>query len=286
MRVVTSGAPDLLRHYNVDADEDERLRRSAHGRLEFLRTQELLRRFLPAPPARIIDVGGGTGVHARWLAADGYRVSLVDVVPAHVERAGGIPGVEASLGDARDLAEADRSVEAVLLLGPLYHLRERENRVRALVEARRVVRPGGVVAAAAISRYLGLLEAGGQGRLDDRVATSVRRTLRDGYYDGALGFVPAYFHTAAGLAGELRTAGFGEVAVYGVEGPAWPALDAVDLDRAEALLADAARCARIVETDSAMIAVSAHLLAIAPVPDSSPVAAGRRARSGPRRVGL
>jgi SAM-dependent methyltransferase len=184
----------------TSADEDGRLRRSAHGWLEFLRTQELLRRFLPAPPARIVDVGGGTGVHARGLAAEGYRVSLVDVVPAHVERAGRIPGVEASLGDARDLAEADGSVEAVLLLGPLYHLREREDRVRALVEARQVVRPGG-------------------------------------------------------------------------------ALGAVDLDRAGALLADAARCARIVETHSAMIAVSAHLLAIASVPDGA-VERSQRSPSG------
>lgn len=53
--------------------------------LELVRTQEILRRHLPSPPARVLDVGGGTGVHARWLLEDGYRVHLVDVTPRHVD---------------------------------------------------------------------------------------------------------------------------------------------------------------------------------------------------------
>jgi ubiquinone/menaquinone biosynthesis C-methylase UbiE len=108
----------------------------------------VLRRVLPAPPARVVDVGGGSGVHAEWLAADGHVVELVDPVPLHVEQASRVPGVTARHGDARDLPMPGASADAVLLLGPLYHLVEREDRVRALREAARVVRPGGVVAAA------------------------------------------------------------------------------------------------------------------------------------------
>lgn len=253
----------MLRHYADDTDEDTRLRRSAHGRLEFLRTQELLRRHLPRPPAGILDVGGATGVHARWLADDGYRVHLLDVVPNHVARARRIPGVTAAVADARDLPLPDHSVDGVLLLGPLYHLRNRAERLRALTEARRVVRPCGVVAAAAISRHLGVLEAGTQGRLDASTEASLRRTLRDGTYDGALGFVPAHFHTADELAGELHEAEFHGVTVHGVEGPAWPALDALSADLVEPLLDSALRCARLVGTDPAVIATSAHLLALA-----------------------
>lgn len=71
-------APQVLTFYTSLYDEGSRLTSSADGRLELLRTQELLRRFLPEAPARVLDVGGGTGVHARWLVADGYEVRLVD----------------------------------------------------------------------------------------------------------------------------------------------------------------------------------------------------------------
>ncbi|GAB3151773.1 class I SAM-dependent methyltransferase [Microbispora hainanensis] len=108
--------------------------------MELWRTQDVLRRALPSPPARVLDVGGGTGVHAEWLVADGYEVELLDPVPLHVERARALPGVTARLGDARDLPLPDASADAVLLLGPLYHLPGRADRIAALAEARRVVR--------------------------------------------------------------------------------------------------------------------------------------------------
>ncbi len=95
--------PDLHRFYTPRYGEDERLRRSPHGRLEFARTQELLRRELPLPPATVLDVVGGTGIHAAWLAQDGYDVVLVDVVAEHVEQAARLPGVAATVGDARAL---------------------------------------------------------------------------------------------------------------------------------------------------------------------------------------
>ncbi len=96
--------------------------------LEFLRTQILLRRYLPAPPAQVLDVGGGSGVYASWLAGLGYQVHLVDPVPLHREQAARLGGFAVSAGDARDLAQADASADAVLLLGPLYHLTSRADR--------------------------------------------------------------------------------------------------------------------------------------------------------------
>jgi len=57
------------------------------GALEFVRTQALLERYLPAPPAVIADVGGGPGRYALWLAERGYRVHLVDPIPLHIEQA-------------------------------------------------------------------------------------------------------------------------------------------------------------------------------------------------------
>ena len=150
----------LRRFYAHDYDEDVRLTRSPHGRLEFARTVELLRRVLPAPPARVLDVGGGTGIHARWLVEAGYEVTLVDLMEEHVSRAARIDGLDAVLGDARALAAGDDTFDVVLLLGPLYHLTDASDRLAALREAVRVARPGAVVAAAAIGRYAGLLDFG------------------------------------------------------------------------------------------------------------------------------
>jgi ubiquinone/menaquinone biosynthesis C-methylase UbiE len=142
----------VLRHYG--AISEERRITVGLGQLELVRTQEILRRHLPPAPARVLDVGGATGVHASWLAGDGYRVHIVDATPRHVEMARtdlGSLGVTADLGDARTLDLPDSSVDVVLLFGPLYHLTDGAERRQALREAIRVVSPGGLVAVAAIS---------------------------------------------------------------------------------------------------------------------------------------
>ncbi|GLW91530.1 class I SAM-dependent methyltransferase [Actinokineospora globicatena] len=252
---------DVVQHYATDA-EAVRLARSPHGRLEFLRTQELLRRFLPASTA-VLDVGGGTGVHAEWLARDGHAVHLIDLVPEHVDAAAELPGVTAQVGDALDLPVPDAGYDAVLLLGPLYHLTDHADRARALAEARRVLRPGGVVAAAGISRYLSALETGADGTLDVNLLPSVEAVIATGRYDGHVGFTPTHWHTADELRGEVHSAGFGDVEVYGVEGPTWAALDVAGVEEFPARVHAALHCARLVERDPALVNASAHLLAIA-----------------------
>src|SRR5688572_25213269 len=116
--------PPIQDHYDTAYDEDARLR-SGLGRLELARVQEIVRRHLPAP-ARVLDVGGATGVHAEWLLDDGHTVHLVDLLPGHVaratERLGRVDAFTATQGDARALPLPDASVDVVLLLGPLYHL--------------------------------------------------------------------------------------------------------------------------------------------------------------------
>ncbi len=255
--------PDIVAFYRSRYVEDDRLCRSPHGQLEFVRTQELLRRVLPPAPATVLDVGGGTGVHARWLARDGYAVHVVDLVPDHVAMAAGIDGVTAEVGDARSLAQPDGSVDAALVLGPLYHLPDADDRILALSEARRVLRPGGVLAAAAISRHSALLDAGANGALCGDAVRLVREMTRTGRNVPALGFTTAYFHTANELRAEAEAVGLRGIEVYGVEGPLWPALDARGLDAMDAYFDSALTCAREVERDPLVMAASAHLLALA-----------------------
>jgi ubiquinone/menaquinone biosynthesis C-methylase UbiE len=254
-------ADDLQAHY-AGQDEGRRLDRTPHGRLELIRTQELLQRLLPAPPARVLDVGGGTGLYADWLAGLGYDVHLVDVVPLHVDTALAYGTFSAAVGDARDLDAGDETCDAVLLLGPLYHLVSADDRLTALSEARRVTRPGGAVVAAAIGRYMALLDWCAAGELSEETLAKLLPVIATGRHDPSLGFTDAYFHTADELAGELREAGLRDVQVVGIEGPAWIAADAAGVDRFDEYVESAVRCARAVETDPALLASSAHLLAV------------------------
>jgi SAM-dependent methyltransferase len=140
----------VVEHYTQG---DENVRMSlARNRVEWVRTGELLARWLPPAPARVLDVGGGPGRQARQLLDLGYDVTLLDVVPKHVRQAVA-RGVPAVLADARRPPVGDRVADAVLMLGPLYHLPAAADRARALGEAARTVRPGGVVVVAGLSRW-------------------------------------------------------------------------------------------------------------------------------------
>jgi SAM-dependent methyltransferase len=251
----------MLAHYR-EHDEGVRLARSGHSRLELERTRELLARFLPPAPARVLDVGGGTGIHAAWLAAAGYRVHLIDAVPDHVTAARTYGTFSAAEGDARRLDEPDGAADAVLLLGPLYHLTSAQARLTALREAHRVLRPSGVVCAAAIGRYMAVLDWTAAGGLTDEIAAKLRPVIATGTHDHSLGFAPAHFHRPDELADEVRSTGFDHVRVLGIEGPAWTAVDAAEPGRRAELMDSALRCARLVEEDPALLSASGHLLAV------------------------
>jgi hypothetical protein len=255
--------PDLRGFYTERYREDDRLRAQPHGVLERLRTRELLLRHLPPPPGLVVDVGGATGVHAEWLVARGYEVVLVDLVAEHVRAAASrVAGVRAVVGDARALPMDDGCADAVLVLGPLYHLLGRQDRLAALLEAVRVARRGAVVAAAAVSRHATVMDLGSQGRLPAAAEPLVRELHETGAFDGSFGFTRCHFHTPDELRGELAAAGVVDPVVYGVEGPAWPALDAHGMDRLDELLESALVAARAVERDPALMAASGHLLGV------------------------
>ncbi len=238
--------------------------RPADARLEFWRTQDVLRRALPAPPARVLDVGGASGVHAAWLTAEGYDVELVDPVELHVRQARE-RGIPARIGDARRLREEDSSFDAVLLLGPLYHLPERADRVRALAEAARVARPGGVVAAASISRWAPLNDGLFQGYyFEPARRPELFAQLGTGHQPPETDiFTEAYFHDPADLPGEFADAGLAEPVTAGLEGTAWLVAgmrERLDDPEQRAAVLEALR---LMEREPALLGVSAHLLTVA-----------------------
>jgi SAM-dependent methyltransferase len=262
-------ADKLQEHLDHYANGREQVRLAdGRGVLERDRTKSLVSRVLPPPPATVYDVGGGPGIYARWLADLGYDVTLIDPYPLHVEQAAAeaARGVAfmALEGDARSLPAKDGSVDVVLLLGPLYHLIEHADRLLALAEARRVLRPGGVLAAAAITRHASLLESVFLGRLEDPGCQRVvDRAVATGHHEPRIkdGFTRAYFHRPEELHDEVAAAGFGDVDMLGVEGPAcWrPEL----IGRQAQPVPWMFEVAEVCERDPLMIGMSAHLLALA-----------------------
>jgi ubiquinone/menaquinone biosynthesis C-methylase UbiE len=258
---------DAMAAYYAAGEEQGRL--GSWARLEFIRTQELLERHLPAPPADVLDIGGGPGAYALWLARRGYTVRLVDPVELHVEQAraaGRLAG--AQVGDARALPFEDDSADALLMLGPLYHLPDAADRRRALDEARRVLRPGGVLAAAGISRFASTIDGLHQGFLrEPEFERIVERGLRDGRHENPerrpRWFTTAYFHLPDELADEVRAAGFDVGALLAIEGPAafLPDVDAWldDAGDRAALLRAIGR----IESEPSLLGASPHLLVVA-----------------------
>jgi SAM-dependent methyltransferase len=274
------GADDAaLRAYYERGMERDRLV-DGRGRLEFTRTCEIVLRRLPAAPAVVADIGGGPGRYALWLASLGYQVEHRDLMPLHVEQltadaaetagasggAGGRAsgGVRSAVGDARDVDLPDASVDAVLLLGPLYHLLDRAERVRALAEAARIVRPGGPVFAAAITRWAARIDGMLReriylahpevlGRIDEIDRTGLLPPFQEGGFS-------AFCHRPEELRAELAEAGLEVTDLVSVEGPAFI------LGDLDARLADPADwdvvldVARAIERVPELLGIGPHLL--------------------------
>jgi SAM-dependent methyltransferase len=271
-----SVAAEILEFYAL-GNEEQRLDASL-GRLERIRTFEVLERYLPAAPCRVLDVGGGAGVYALPLAARGYHVRLIDPVPLHIERATALSQASATpldgvdLGDARRLPVPDATCDAVLLFGPLYHLIERDDRIQALREARRVVVPGGLVMSAYISRFASACDGIQEGALRDAAfARIVESDLVDGIHRNTTKrpewFTTAYFHRPEEIETEIDEAGLRFHQLIGIEGPGWVAPDLdewlEDDEQRERLLS----VLRRLEREPSLIGASAHILAIARRPD-------------------
>jgi SAM-dependent methyltransferase len=261
-----------IKAYYDQSPEESRL--AQWSPLEEARSRELILRHAPPPPAVVLDVGGAAGAYAFWLAELGYEVSLFDATPRLVDvaRARNEKAkrrlIECDVADARDLPRASDSADMVLLLGPLYHLVRPEDRHTALTEAARVLRTGGALIAAAVSRWGSVLDGLSRELLRDRdFVPIVEQDLVDGNHRNTTGkldyFTTAYFHRPEDLRREVNNAGLDVEGLYGIEGPGWILPDLPDRwndpERRDVVI----QVARMLESEPAMLGCSAHLMIVA-----------------------
>lgn len=149
--------------------EDVRLSKSRHGQLEYLTTMHYVHQMLP-PNAKILEVGAGTGRYSIALAKEGYEVTSIELADSNLDilqkNSRGIKNINALQGDALDLSQLkDNTYDLTLVLGPLYHLYEKEEQKRALKEAIRVTRNNGILMIAFLSVHAILFDNYLQGNL-------------------------------------------------------------------------------------------------------------------------
>lgn len=148
---------EIVSEFYEQYDENLRLERSRHGQTEFRTTMAYIHRFAGIS-AKVLEIGAGTGRYSIALAKEGMNVTAVELVESNLavlqEKAKGMDNLTSLLGDATDLSRfADDTFDMTLVFGPMYHLYEEEDIQKAIDEAIRVTKKGGVILYAFISVY-------------------------------------------------------------------------------------------------------------------------------------
>ena len=255
--------PALERYYTEGAERD----RLATHQLERDRTLHLLNRFLPQPPATILDVGGAAGIYAFPLGAKQYAVHLVDPIQAHIDQAKAIDThrllASCTVDDARHLDFPDNYADVVLLLGPLYHLTLADDRKQALDEAYRVLKPNGLLFSAAISRFASFIDAMNKQVVYQKFSI-LEEDLQTGlHYKAKEQFTFGYLHKPEDFRKELANSRFHSIQLLAIEGPVWKN------EIVEALYQDKGQWEKLIslidlfESEPSVLGASAHILGVA-----------------------
>lgn len=261
--------PEIEAFYAQTSEED-RLELGL-GPLEFERNKDLISRYLPKKGI-VIDVGGGPGVYAEWLAGLGHEVHLVDPVEKHIKQANKRSAkakkpFKSILGESRKLELPDNFADVVILHGPLYHLQLKEDRVKSIAEAKRVLRPNGVVLGFAINHSASSIAALLNGFLHSpEIYEMCREELASGIHNppkNMPGILPsAWYHRPLQLRGEVEEAGLTYIDTYAVEGMIWMDKNYFetrgDAKKKEAIM----ELLKLTENDQALLSLSPHMMVV------------------------
>lgn len=268
---------EIVKHYTEAFDEGDRLRVRI-GPFEYERMLEVIGRYIDREQLIVIDVGGGSGAYALWLAKKRHLVHFVDLVPRHVQMVRAkaqdrsVTLRSAGVADARFLPFRDEFADLVLLMGPLYHLADVSDRLEALRECSRVLKKGGRVICTAISRFASMLAGFRFNRFDDpEFEAMVDQDLLDGQHrnptQGTNHLGTAFFHKSSELRQEIESSGLVCEKILGIESPIGLLTQLEEwVGKKERMYELAMKYARRIEEDEDLIGASFHLLAIATRP--------------------
>jgi ubiquinone/menaquinone biosynthesis C-methylase UbiE len=263
--------PEILKYY-ASGVERNRLSKGVFS-LEKIRTQELISRLLPTKKCMILDVGAGAGFYSFWLKGLGHEVHIIDPSTKNLElvrlqerTSGKLASINQA--DARKLPFEKNNFDVVLMLGPLYHLTAKKERLKAISEAKRVLKGRGVLIAVGISRYASLFEGFfNQGINLNGFISMMNQDISTGQHRNKTGrfdfFTTAYFHRPYELKNEVKEAGFKSPRLSAVESFGWLSSGFAKLwsnGKKRKLLLDTIRK---VENDPELMAVSAHVMVTA-----------------------
>ena len=254
-------------------DESQRLF-TGRGELEFLRTKQIIQEYLPdGSGLSIADIGGGTGPYSFWLAESGHDVSLFDLMPHHIQQAlatnrrSQYPLNRIEEADVRSLDLPGRSVDAVLLMGPMYHLTDRKERVEVLRKVAAWLADGGLGFIAYISRFGSVCDGFVRGLFEDPEFLEIARgELETGVHrpnrENTRYFTDAYLHHPDDIEEEAVAANLEIVDHVAVEGLGWLWQNFDELwadERQRSILLEmVARTDR----DRSLLGVSGHILLV------------------------
>jgi ubiquinone/menaquinone biosynthesis C-methylase UbiE len=264
--------PIINEFYNSTGMETDRLEQHVF-QLEKIRSQEIIQRYLK-PSMTIADIGGATGAYSFWLHDMDHSVHLLDAATFHIEMARkksiaeNKPLASVTQGDARQLPYTDEQFDLVLLFGPLYHLQEKSDRIKSIAEAKRVLKKGGVLLAATITRYASLMDGFWQNFIDDPAFENiVNQDIKDGNHTNPVNhpmyFTDAHFHTQQEREEEFSAAGFSNFRHIAIEGFGWLIPDFNKRWNDEAGRNKLLQYVRQTEADPIMTGVSAHVMTVA-----------------------
>ena len=215
---------DVVKAFYEDKNEDGRAELEL---LEFVRSKEIISRYVRSGTMEIADICGGTGAYSFWLAGMGHRVHLLDLAQKHINIAmkksqeTNISLASYSCVDARNIPYDDQRMDLVLLMGALYHLQSEDSRIECLTEAFRVLKPGGYALCTVISRYAGLIAALTWNLVDAFGGIEAfKNALRTGITSIGPKLPLSYTHTPDGIISEMSNAGFKDIRLIAVEGVA------------------------------------------------------------------
>lgn len=258
--------------YYTTHDEKNRLNKR-EGILEKIRTKEIISRYLHRKNLNIADIGGGTGEYSVWLKKLGHKVSLIDLTPDHIKAAlttcksEGIELDYVSTGNSLNTNLHSDQFDIVLMLGPLYHLINRDERIRSLKEGYRVLKNDGILICSTIGRYTVMMYGYLYNSIDDPdFQLIVEKVLSGGIHRNANVtdfFTDSYFHRIHDLEDEVREAGLNIQKSIGIEGPFWIVDDIEkrcnDISKLNVML----KLIKMIESKRDIIGASKHYIVVA-----------------------